>query len=680
MQQQMAASPASDGADSTTGPSPSKRHKKRDNSGPRNLVTDTTRQEGAPQSPHRSRRHKKKKHHRIASLEPGELAPPLDTGGGAAEAEQALRRATGAEVRQITPGHDNVQAPVETGVLVSRTGSMVDATSVLYDREKEGDVLPSVTPPGVAQEKEAVVDTPRAPGKDNVVAIFGGNGAYQRLSLGFVMMAYFSLSVHLFIDAVIEREVHFTCKPLSWANVSIPEDDAWSTTRGWSKRDDDVACRQRQHPESGDVTIPCPAWLYENARRHNNIVPEWDMVCSRQWLRPFTRFAFLAGSLVAWVLPFLVDRTGRRPIILLAVVAASMFSFAIYFVKSVLLFMICRCLLGLFLIVLYIASFVLMFEAVSREYLALFVVISQLGFATGHMFVGVLNRPQLSWRSIQLSYTLPVSACAVAFVAVTESPRWLMARGQLARAEVVMMNSSRLNGLSKRKAQFLWRRACNEIEKSHDRWTTALRMPTRGLLVSSTNIRFLLVVMVCRFSCTLVYLSAVTHFVQRSMRPVFDAKYLATLDMACVVAGGAFLERYGRIRTSAVCFFVAGVAWTLTAFVQSEDDLEYSVLVFIGLLAQAAVHCVLPVVNVELFPQLVLTFAYCWGEASSLLGALGSPYIMLLARDNYPVMLLLLFAIVTLISGGLVLTVPETRREAPFVARSAAPSLFDLHA
>ncbi|XP_037579537.1 solute carrier family 22 member 2-like [Dermacentor silvarum] len=179
-----------------------------------------------------------------------------------------------------------------------------------------------------------------------------------------------------------------------------------------------------------------------------------------------------------------------------------------------------------------------------------------------------------------------------------------------------------------------------------------------------------------RLSSTLVYLSVIAHFLQRATHGVFKAKYSATLHMASVLAGGALMERYGRQRTSAVCFFISCVAWTLTAFVQNADDLEYTVLVVLGLLAQATAHSVLAVMNVELFPQLVLTFGYCWGEASSLLGALGSPYIMWLGGDDQPFVPLALFALLTLLSGGLVLTVPETRRRAAY-AGTRATSLFE---
>ncbi|XP_075553609.1 solute carrier family 22 member 12-like [Dermacentor variabilis] len=669
LQQQPATAPVADTVDVLV-PAPTNRRMKRIKSISKNPPPqmDTTRQEGGAMSPNRARRRRKKKRR-----QPSEApSPPQSGGDSVARAAQELRRASEAVA---SPG-DHSDAPVETGAPVSVAGFESDAKSMAQNQGKEGEVRRSLSTQGGDQQKEAADENQAAPGEDSIVAIFGGNGAYQRLSLGFAIMTYFAVAVHIFLDTVIAHDVRFACRPPSWANESVPPEDSWTTTQGWSKQDNGSACHQPRQPESGDVTAPCTAWLYANSSRHNSIVQEWDLVCSRQWLRPFTRFGFIAGGLVAWVLPFLIDRAGRRPTILLGVVMASASSLAIYFVKSLQLFMLFRCVLGLCLIILYITSFVLMFEIVSSEYVALFALISQLGFSCGQLFVGMLDKPRLTWRSVQLCCCLPVCACVIAILAVSESPRWLVARGNLDQAEAVMMRAARLNGVRKRKAQFLWRKACNELEKSQERWSMVLRTPFRGLLMSSTNFHFVLVMLVTRFSCTLVYLSVVTHFWQRATHGMFRAKHLATMRMVSVVTSYVLIERYGRQRTSAVGLCIAGVTWTLTAFVQNEDDLEYTVLVVLGLFAQAIVHCVLSVMNVELFPQHVLTFAYCWGEASNVLGALSSPYIMLLGGDDGSFVPLVLFAVLMLLSSGLVLTVPETRRQTAY-ARAQATTLFD---
>ncbi|XP_065298924.2 solute carrier family 22 member 6-like [Dermacentor albipictus] len=667
-QQQPATAPVADTVDVLV-PAPTNRPRKLIKSTSKNPPPqmDTTRQEDGVMSPNRARRYRKKK-----LRQPDEVPSPPQTGGeNAAQAAQELRRASEAVA---LPG-DHAGAPVETGAPVAVAG--FDAKSTAQNQGKEGEVRRSLSAQGGdQQEKEAAGEHQAAPGEDSIVAVFGGNGAYQRLSLGFAITAYFAVAVHTFLDTVIVRDVRFACRPPSWANESLPPEDGWTTTQGWSKHDNGSACRQQRQPESGDVTAPCTAWLYANFSHPNNIVQEWDLVCSRQWLRPFTRFGFIAGCLIAWVLPFLIDRAGRRPMILLGVVMASASSLAIYFVHSVQLFMLFRCVLGLFLAIIYITSFVLMFEIVSSEYVALFALISQLGFSCGQLFVGMLDKPQLTWRCVQLSCCLPVCACVIAIIAVSESPRWLVARGNLDQAEAVMMHAARLNGVRKRKAQFLWRKACNELEKSQERWSMVLRTPFRGLLMSSTNLHFILVMLLTRFSCSLVYLSVVTHFWQRATHGMFRAKHLATMRMVSVVTAYVLIERYGRQRTSVVGLFVAGVTWMLTAFVQNEDDLEYTVLVVLGLFVQAIVHSVLSVMNVELFPQLVLTFAYCWGEASSVLGALSSPYITLLGGDDGSVVPLVLFAVLTLLSSGLVLTVPETRRPTAY-ARARATTLFD---
>ncbi|KAL1443196.1 hypothetical protein MTO96_030413 [Rhipicephalus appendiculatus] len=217
-----------------------------------------------------------------------------------------------------------------TGVPDAVIGCDLEESSLVRTRDRfefDEDEFPDLpVAPGASYEEEVVDEHWPSADQDGIVSIFGGNGAYQRLSLGFAMMAYFSLAVHYFVDT-------------------------------------------------------------------------WDMVCSRQWLRPFTRFAFVAGGLIIWVLPFLVDRTGRRPLILAGVVASSMCSFAVYGAYSLVLFILSRFLLGLCLAVLYVTSLLLMFEIVSSEYLALYALLSQLGISSGQLFVAMFNQRRLSWRA-----------------------------------------------------------------------------------------------------------------------------------------------------------------------------------------------------------------------------------------------------------------------------------------
>ncbi|KAL1443195.1 hypothetical protein MTO96_030412 [Rhipicephalus appendiculatus] len=194
-----------------------------------------------------------------------------------------------------------------------------------------------------------------------------------------------------------------------------------------------------------------------------------------------------------------------------------------------------------------------------------------------------------------------------------------------------MMRAARLNGVSRKKAQFLWKDASKELNKT------------------SPYLRFILVMLLARFSWSLVYMSVVSNVVRRSTLGSLMAKSLATLDMASVVASIALIERYGRRRTVATCFFISGVSWALIGFVHDEDYLEYAVLLVLGLAAQSLAGTVLPVMNVELFPQLVRTFGYCWGEGSN-------------AENTYPWLPLALFSVLGLLSGALTLTLPETAR------------------
>ncbi|XP_077486667.1 uncharacterized protein LOC144097947 [Amblyomma americanum] len=264
-------------------------------------------------------------------------------------------------------------------------------------------------------------------------------------------------------------------------------------------------------------------------------------------------------------------KAGRRPVILASVVASAACSVSAYFVESLLFFALCRFVLGSCLAVTFVTSSVLLFEIVGGEYRAAYVMLSQFGFSFGLLFVAVMDQHQLSWRAVQLCCSLPVIACAIAFLVAKESPRWLVARGMFEEAEVVMMHAGRVNGISRYRSTALWRNARNEIE---------------------------------------------------------------------------------------------------------EADLDYKVLMVLGLWTSAVSHAVLPLQNVELFPQLVRTFGFCWGEASALLGALCSPYAAMEALVSGPWAALVLIGGLEVISACLTATLPETRWLVPFT-RKKRPSLFE---
>ncbi|XP_077486664.1 solute carrier family 22 member 7-like [Amblyomma americanum] len=514
-------------------------------------------------------------------------------------------------------------------------------------------------------------------GEAAITAIFGGNSTYQRLALGFAMMTYFSLAVHLFIGMAIAQDVNFACLPPAEINGSkAPR--FWVKTNGWAK-DDERGCflpvREAHNATLHHVT-PCTAWVYEMPAFNNNIIQEWDLVCSRQRVRPLLQVIFFAGGLVVWVLPFLVDWAGRRPVMLTSVVASAACSLSAYFVESLLFFALFRFALGSCLAVTFVTSSVLLFEIVGGEYRAAYVMLSQFGFSFGLLFVAVMDQHQLSWRAVQLCCSLPVFACAIVFLVAKESPRWLVARGMFEEAEVVMMHAARVNGISRYRSMALWRNARNEIEKSHERWSTVIRAPFRGVLLSSNHFRFVLVMFVSRFSCTLGYLALTSLYVGPTWRSIMEAKTLASLDMASVIVGYTLMERYGHRRTTTCCFLASAFAMALTSLVHNEGDLEYKVLMVLGLWTSAVSHAVLPVQNVELFPQLVRTFGFCWGEASALLGALCSPYVAMEALESGPWAALVLIGGLAVLSACLTVTLPETRRPAP-VTRNKRPSLFE---
>ncbi|KAK8780935.1 hypothetical protein V5799_017726 [Amblyomma americanum] len=412
------------------------------------------------------------------------------------------------------------------------------------------------------------------------------------------MMTYFSLAVHLFIGMAIAQDVNFACLPPAEINGSkAPR--FWVKTNGWAK-DDERGCflpvREAHNATLPRVT-PCTAWVYEMPTFNNNIIQEWDLVCSRQRVRPLLQVIFFAGGLVVWVLPFLVDWAGRRPVILTSVVASAACSLSAYFVESLLFFALFRFALGSCLAVTFVTSSVL----------------------CEHMFR--VSFSDSKWRFTQAAVpSLLEQHSRVCTLCVVRSSFRILLRPAL---------------------------------RGSDGPTPAL-LEGRPALLLAACLR-------------------VRH-------------RLPGCEGVPAVVSGPWNVRGGRGRDDACgpCqrhqpLPLHGPLEERPERDRKEGDLEYKVLMVLGLWTSAVCHAVLPVQNVELFPQLVRTFGFCWGEASALLGALCSPYVAMEALESGPWAALVLIGGLAVLSACLTVTLPETRRPAP-VTRNKRPSLFDVPA
>uniref|UniRef100_A0A096LZ27 Major facilitator superfamily (MFS) profile domain-containing protein n=1 Tax=Poecilia formosa TaxID=48698 RepID=A0A096LZ27_POEFO len=185
-------------------------------------------------------------------------------------------------------------------------------------------------------------------------------------------------------------------------------------------------------------------WSYSTEYFQSTVVTEFDLVCSEQWKQPLTSLVYFLGGLSGCFISGLIsDRFGRKPVLFGSIAILSIFSSAVAFAPSWPVFTVLFFMLGLGQISCYIVVFVLGSEILVGSSRILF---SSLGQPFVYSFSMMLLPGTAylvrSWRHLSLIMAVPGLACIPLWWLVPESPRWLLSRGRLQEAELLLRSAA----------------------------------------------------------------------------------------------------------------------------------------------------------------------------------------------------------------------------------------------
>ncbi|XP_047990081.1 organic cation transporter protein-like [Leguminivora glycinivorella] len=153
-------------------------------------------------------------------------------------------------------------------------------------------------------------------------------------------------------------------------------------------------------------------------------------------------WGFLIGSVVFGKL---ADKYGRKNPLMISIVIQTVMSFAASVVPSYWLFLACRFVLALASGGVGIISFVLVIEVVGGKWRTIIPVLYQLPFGLGNPVMTGLAFWLRDWRSLQFALSTLSSFFIWYWFCIYESPRWLLATGNVKEAYDVLEKAARIN-------------------------------------------------------------------------------------------------------------------------------------------------------------------------------------------------------------------------------------------
>ncbi|XP_064485614.1 solute carrier family 22 member 7-like [Ornithodoros turicata] len=494
------------------------------------------------------------------------------------------------------------------------------------------------------------------------------SGPFQVIVLLCTHLAAFCLTCHNLSISLLTPTVNYWCKKPDayanltyeeWKNISASVDEAGTFTQ----------CMRYDPPLSvfslNRSLVECTAWDYDLEAYGQTIVSEWDLVCGRSHLISVSTFCYMSGAMVAApVAGLLADNLGRRPVICSAAVLLLVFGYASCWVGSLVLFIICRAFVAAGVSAVQVVSFIELFEVCCIRQRDLYCILANTGWIVANLYLKILTLFKLSRFSVQMLIMLPSSLLLWTFYLMTESPRWLIASGDLTLAEEAVEWAARINKVPMAVTRERWAKARELLEIHQLRAIHVQKDNIRDILNSQPLRSRLIILCCCWFCTTFCYYSFWLHvFVHLSDLVQFTAIFLLMLTF---LLSGIAVSLYGRRRTLSGALMLFSFATSLLASAVSEEELSHTELssTATGLLVTAkcflaSALTVMYVYTVELNPTVVRALGTCIAYFAGRIGSALSPFLneLRIWRSNMP------FAVLTALSllcALCVLRLPET--------------------
>ncbi|XP_054158733.1 organic cation transporter protein-like [Oppia nitens] len=193
----------------------------------------------------------------------------------------------------------------------------------------------------------------------------------------------------------------------------------------------------------------CHNWTFDKSVFKSTIIDEWDLTCDKHGLASLSQSLYMVGYVLgALIFGCLSDRFGRQPILWLTVILEIMAGLSSALAVNIIQFIISRMILAFASNGRLLTTFMLVNECVGTKYRATFGMAVQIGWALGYCLLPGISYMLPNFRHLLLATSIPETIWLVWLIVIPESPRWLLANGQLGRAEREIKRALRLNKLS----------------------------------------------------------------------------------------------------------------------------------------------------------------------------------------------------------------------------------------
>ncbi|XP_078573409.1 organic cation transporter protein-like [Branchiostoma floridae x Branchiostoma japonicum] len=512
---------------------------------------------------------------------------------------------------------------------------------------------------------------------DEILKHVGEFGTYQKRMCLFAYLPSLSVGMHMMAMVFLAATPGHRCRApegeVLAARYNWTEPELLNMTIPWMKDDDGKwvldSCKRYDlttvevndssaNRSEWNVTSCDAGWTYDLSQYKTSITIENDIVCSDKWLASMAQSIFMLGVLVGSItFGDLSDRFGRKVIMVAANALLAISGIATTFAPNFTAFVILRFIVGIQCMGIYLVNFVLVSEIVGPSRRTLAGTLDYASFTVGFMMLGGIAYFIRTWRHVQLAMSLTSVLWMPLWGAVTESPRWLLAKGRTEEARVIVEKMAATNGVTF--PQTLW-------EKMLESMDTSVATPEHGRFYSARDL--IRTPKLAKISAVIFYNWAVTIIVYYGLSLNTSALdgddyinffFSGLIEFPALVMSVIVIEKWGRRSPFIVLMVVGGTACICTVFVPSDLFPLTMTLAMIGKFGITACLNIVFIWTGEIYPTVIRNLGLGVSSMFARLGGIISPFIALLV-DTWKPLPYIVFGGLSVLGGILCLVLPET--------------------
>ncbi|KAK5645913.1 hypothetical protein RI129_004377 [Pyrocoelia pectoralis] len=496
---------------------------------------------------------------------------------------------------------------------------------------------------------------------ETLMAHLGDFGKYQFWQFFLHLLAAMTAGVHMLSLVTVGAVPDHRCaiphvdNGLDGRNFSITDLEGYIPMLETSKYD---SCRMYDVNTTDNLTIKCNEWVYDTTYHKTSRGIEWNFVCDRRWMGATAQSAYMFGVFVgSIVLGAMADKYGRKTVFCTSAFLQVVFGVSAAYVPEYYAFLIVQFFYGIFGSAgSYITGFVLSMELVGPSRRTVCGISFQAAFAFGFMLVAGWGAIISDRQLLQLIYGLHGVLLLGHWWLMDESPRWLWANGKTKDAIKIVQKALKINGSP------VELDVTDYISKANvKRQETSEKVGITDLFKTPVLRSRTLNICLSWFANSLVY-----YGLSLGTGKLYGNPFLVLFLAGCVELPGyvitvLLMDRTGR-RSLVSFFMISGGICCIIAAYLFQGSAASTTVVMIGKFMIGSSFAIVYNYSAELFPTVIRNTALGLGAMSARLSGTATPLIALLDSLN-PALPSTIFAIIAIVSGFLMLFLPETLGE-----------------